>query len=204
MSGVLVLGASGHGKVVVDILLCQGVEVRGFLDDDPTTWGKTCLGLPVLGSIELYADYHPEGLALGIGDNEARRRVVQRLGSRAEGLWCDAIHPRATVATSVQLGQGVVIACAAVVNPDSAIGNYVIINTAATIDHDCAIGDYAHLAPGAHLSGGVRVGEGTLIGVGGVVAPGKAVGAWCVVGAGGVVVRDTPDRVIAKGVPARW
>src|SRR5438309_650371 len=104
MSGVLVLGAGGHAKVVADILLCQGVPVRGFLDDESASWGTTRLGLPVLGGIATYADYQPEGLMLGIGSNAARRRLVADLGPAAQALWRNAIHPRATVAASVRLG----------------------------------------------------------------------------------------------------
>jgi sugar O-acyltransferase (sialic acid O-acetyltransferase NeuD family) len=204
VSGLLVLGAGGHGKVVADILLCQGIPVRGFLDDDPASWGTTRLGLLVLGALDRYREYEPDGLVLGIGTNAIRRALVERLGSPAAALWRTAIHPRATVAASTGLGRGVVIAAGAVVNPDTVLGDHVIVNTGATVDHDCVIADFAHLAPGVHLSGGVRIGAGTLVGVGAAVAPTRAVGAWSVVGAGAVVVRDIPDRVTAKGVPARW
>jgi sugar O-acyltransferase (sialic acid O-acetyltransferase NeuD family) len=204
MSGILILGAGGHAKVVADILLCQGLDVRGFLDDDPRTWGATRLDLPVLGAISTYKDHAPDGLALGIGDNAARKQVVEQMGQAAQGLWHIAIHPRATIAASARLGRGVVIAAGAVLNPDSVLGDYAILNTGATVDHDCSIGAYAHIAPGTHLSGGVSIGCGTLVGVGASVAPGCSVGEWSALGAGVVVVRDVPGGVTAKGVPARW
>ncbi len=202
--GILVLGAGGHGKVVADILMSQGLLVIGFLDDDPTFWGQIRLDLPVLGAIDTYASYTPDGLVMGVGDNKTRRRVVERLGAQASPLWMQAVHPRAIVARSVRLGQDVVIAAGAVINPDAAVGDHVIVNTGATVDHDCIVDDYAHIAPGAHLSGDVRVGEGVLVGIGGSVAPGKSIGDWAVVGAGAVVVRDVPGGVTAIGVPARW
>src|SRR4051812_34817220 len=123
MMGILVMGAGGHAKVVADILLCQGVAVLGFLDDDVATWGTMRLGLPVLGGIATYADYQPEGLVLGIGSNAARRRLVAQLGPRAQPLWRNAVHPRAIVAASVRLGQGVVVVAGAVINPDSVLGD---------------------------------------------------------------------------------
>src|SRR5438270_3053736 len=119
VSGVLVLGAGGHGKVVADILLCAGVAVAGFLDDDPATWGTRVLDLPVLGGIDAFAERRPAGLAPGIGANRARRLVAERLGDRARDLWLSAVHPRATVARSVALARGVVVAAGAVVNPGS-------------------------------------------------------------------------------------
>ncbi len=202
--GVLIIGAGGHAKVVADILLCAGFAVIGFVDDDPTTWGQQRLGLPVLGASDTYASHEPGGLIMGIGDNKTRMQVVLRLGPQADKLWRPAVHPRATLAASVLVGHGVVVAAGAVVNPDSVLGDHVIINTGATVDHDCEIGNYAHIAPGVHISGGVRVGMGTLIGVGASVAPGRTIGAGVIVGVGAAVVHDLPDGVTAKGVPARY
>src|SRR4051794_39245546 len=132
MSGVLILGAGGHGKVGADILRCQGVAVGGFLDDDPASWGTTRLDLPGLGAIDRYHEFAPDGLALGIGANAIRRQIVERLGSAAQALWRPAIHPRATIAASARLGRGVVIAAGVVANPDTLLGDFVIINTGAT------------------------------------------------------------------------
>lgn len=204
MSGVLIFGAGGHAKVVADILCCQGVSIRGFLDDDPQSWGTTRLGIPVLGGIDAWIDHAPDGLVIGIGSNSIRRAIVARLGDRVQNLWRSAIHPRATIAESVRLGHGVVVAAHAVLNPDSVIGDHAIINTSATVDHDCTIGAYVHIAPGVHLGGGVRVDEGTLIGIGSSVIPYRTIGSWAVIGAGAAVVTDIPDKVTAKGVPARW
>lgn len=204
MSGLLVLGSGGHAKVVADILCCQGLTVAGFLDDDPAVWGGERLGLPVLGPIAAYADYAPDGLVAGIGSNTARRQVVERLGDAAQPLWRNAVHPRATVAASVRLGLGLVIAAGAVVNPDSVVGDHAIVNTGATVDHDSVVGRYAHLAPGTHLAGGVRVGEGAFVGAGATVTPYRELGEWATIGAGAAVVSDIPGWVVAKGVPARW
>lgn len=204
MSRVLVLGAGGHAKVVADILLCQGLDVLGFLDDDPATWGTECLSLKVLGAVRNLGRYAPCKLVMGIGSNQSRQRIVGQLGTDATDLWINAIHPRATLAASVRLGIGAVIAAGVIINPDTVLGNHVIINTGATVDHDCRIGDYVHIAPGTHLAGGVTVGQGALLGVGVSVAPSHSVGEWAVVGAGAAVVRDIPGGVTAKGVPARW
>ncbi|HVF10863.1 MAG TPA: acetyltransferase [Abditibacteriaceae bacterium] len=202
MSGVLILGAGGHGKVVADILLLCGANIIGFLDDDPQITGSTCLGLPVLGTINEYAQYAPEGLVLGIGSNQVRQAVVKRLGAEADHLWLNAVHPGATVAASAVLGKSVVIAAHAVVNPDSIVGDHVIINTASSIDHDCRISDFAHIAPGSHLAGGVVVEEGAFLGIGTAVRPGVSIGQWATVGAGSLVLRDVPASVTVYGVPA--
>ncbi|MBN1311618.1 MAG: acetyltransferase [Anaerolineae bacterium] len=204
MSGTLILGAGGHGKVVADILICQGVSVLGFLDDNPATWGSSCLGLPILGGIDAYQDYAPDGLIIGIGQNQLRKSLVQRLDSAAGTLWINAIHPSAIIAPSVCLGSGIVIAAGAVVNPEASIGDHSIINTGATVDHDCQIGNFCHIAPGVHLAGAVTLGEGSFLGIGSAVIPLRSIGDWTLVGAGAVVVRDVPSNVTAKGIPARW
>jgi sugar O-acyltransferase (sialic acid O-acetyltransferase NeuD family) len=203
MSGVLILGAGGHAKVIADILMSQDIEVLGFLDDDPKLWGEMRLGLPVLGAIGQYPEYEPSGLVIGIGDNLVRRSVAERLSTEAQKLWCNAVHPQATVARSVRLGQGIVVGAGAVINPDTVLGDHAIINTGATVDHDCTIGDFVHVAPGAHVAGGVLVGEGALLGIGSSLIPNISVGAWTTIGAGSVVTTDLSAELIAFGVPAR-
>lgn len=207
MNGVLIVGAGGHAKVVADILQANGMVVHGFLDDDPGTWGQTRLGLPVLGAIGSFAAYAPDALIAGVGSNAARQHIVQKIegitSQSPDALWCNAIHPRACVAPSAQVGHGLVVAAQAVINPDSDIGDHVVINTGATIDHDCRIGSCAHIAPGVHLAGNVVVEEGAFIGIGSVVIPGITIGCWAVIGAGSVVVRDVPARATAFGVPAK-
>jgi sugar O-acyltransferase (sialic acid O-acetyltransferase NeuD family) len=203
-NGILIIGAGGHAKVVADILLNQGTPVIGFLDDDAALWGQQRLGLPILGSIDSFAEYRPDGLILGIGGNGIRQLVRQRLGKAAKALWHTAIHPRAIVAESVKVGAGTVICGGVVVNPDTIIGKHAIINTGATVDHDCRLGDFVHVAPGAHLTGTIRVGTGAFIGAGAVCIPGKTVGEWATVGAGAVITQDIPAQVTAVGIPARW
>lgn len=204
MSGLLILGAGGHAKVVADILMSQGIQVLGFLDDDPDLWGETRLGLPVLGAIVRHSEYETDGLIIGIGDNLVRRSIAQRLDAQSQRLrWRNAVHPRATIANSARLGRGIVVGAGAVINPDAILGDHVVINTGATVDHDCIIGAFAHIAPGAHLAGGVIVGEGALLGVGSSLIPNVKVGEWTTVKAGSVVVSDLYAKSIAYDVPAK-
>lgn len=203
MTGVLIVGASGHGKVVADILQQQGIPLIGFLDDDPSRLNTHVMQLPVLGKINDFKHFKPSGLVMGIGDNQTRSRITSELVA-AEGLWLTAIHPRAIIAPSTIIGEGSVIMAGAIINPDVIIGRHVIVNTGASIDHDCHIGDFAHLAPGSHLAGGVKIGQKTIVGIGSSIIQSITIGESVVIGAGAAVTRSIPEGVIAKGVPARW
>lgn len=186
-------GASGHGKVIREILEAQGRCVDGFIDDDPTI--NELSGLPVLHSAE-----KADEVIVCIGINATRKKVVEKLDCEIGEA---AIHPSSIISDTVEIGVGSVVMAGAVINADAKIGKHCIINTGATVDHECLIGDYAHIAPGVHLCGQVHVGEGTLIGVGSSVIPCVHIGKWCVIGAGSVVIKDVPDGYLAYGNPCK-
>lgn len=193
---VIIIGAGGHGKVVADIAQLSGLKVVGFADDVVT--GEPLPDLPVLYRI---ADI-PDGstIILGIGDNQARRRIAESLAPRV--LFATIIHHTCTVSKYATIGEGSVLMPGAVVKAVTTIGNHVILNTNCAIGHDCVIGNYVHVGPGANVSGNVQIGDGVLIGVGSCIIPGVRIGAGSIIGAGSVVVHDVPDGVTAYGVPA--
>jgi sugar O-acyltransferase (sialic acid O-acetyltransferase NeuD family) len=139
---------------------------------------------------------------LAFGDNASRRRMAADVVASGFVLG-RAVHPRATVAADVRIGDGTVVMAGAVLNPNATLGESVIINTCASVDHGCVLGNAVHLSPGAHLAGTVRVGDESWIGLGAVVLEGRSVGDRTIVGAGAVVTRDLPADVVAYGVPAK-
>lgn len=196
----VVLGASGHAKVVIATLRVSGWVVMGVYDDDPTLLGEVILGVSVIGPIQRWAAGTGERGVIAIGSNRARGAVAARLKG---GRFATAVHPMAWVAPTARLGEGTVVFAGAIIQPDTVIGRHVIVNTGASIDHDCVIGDFVHIAPGARMAGGVTVGEGAFIGIGAVVIPGVRIGEWVTVGAGAAVIRDVPAGATVAGVPAR-
>lgn len=202
-SGVIVVGASGHAKVVIELLRSSGMGVSYCIGDFGGS--PTCLGVPVLEGDAHMESLRSEGYKqaiIAIGDN----RIRQRLSSNAIALGFElvnAISPAAVVSPSARLGRGIAVMAGAVINADSVIEDFAIINTSATIDHDCHVGKAAHVAPQCGLAGNVQIGAGALLGVGCKVNPGIRIGESAVLGAGSVVVRDIPARVLAYGVPAR-
>lgn len=204
---LVIWGASGHATVVADVVRSQGeYEVAGFLDDlSPTRKGTRFCGASVLGTHEELDALLQTGvnhLIPGFGNCEARMQVSE-LARRKGFEIATAIHPGATVASDVEVGDGSVVVAGAVINTCAEVGGNVIVNTCASVDHHCVLEDGVHIAPGARLAGSVRVGRAAWIGMGAVVIDGVRVGPRAVVGAGAVVVRNVPEGVVAYGVPAR-
>jgi sugar O-acyltransferase (sialic acid O-acetyltransferase NeuD family) len=203
-SPAIIYGASGHGKVVADILRACGTEIEGFVDDDPQKYGEM-LGLKILGDATYVierARRGPIAVALGIGDNFARRVVAGRCVA-ADAQLLTAVHPSATVADSARLAPGVVIMAHAVVNPDAMVQRGAIINTGAIVEHDCKVGEFAHLSPKVAIGGEVKIGDLSWLGIGAAAIPKVKVGTGSIVGAGATVVTDIDDWVVAIGTPAR-
>lgn len=208
MANIVVLGSSGHARVVLDILArTEEHNVIGIIDPNRAP-GAMSFGHKVLGGDEkldeLTDEYRLEGCIVAVGDNWKRGQIVERISKQVSALsFMVAIHPSAEVGADVEIGPGSVLMPGAVVNAGSSIGDHCIINTSASIDHDCLIGDYASIAPNSTLGGNVKVGDHSAISLGANVIHGIKVGAYTVVGAGAVVVEDLPANVVAYGVPAR-
>lgn len=205
---LLIIGAGGHAKVLVEALRAMGAFPRGLLERDAARLGDTVLGCPVLGTDEALAAFDPAGVALvnGLGstrDVSTRAAVFERFRARGYRFFT-VVHPAAVLAESVVLGQGAQVMAGAVVQPDAVLGDDVLLNTGATLDHDSQVGDHVHIAPGVTVCGGVRIGARSHLGSGATVIEGVTIGQDCLIGAGAVVLNDVPDGAKAFGVPARW
>lgn len=182
-------GASGHAKVIIDILRAQDIEVDGLFDDNDSI--KSLVGLSVEPTHKVQSP-----LIISIGDNKIRKRIAAKL---QEVVYGTAIHPSAIVSQFSTINEGTVVMQNSVIQSSCKIGKHCIINTSASVDHDCVVEDYVHISPNVALCGNVSVGEGTWIGAGTTVTPGVKIGKWCVVGAGSVVTKNIPDNVLAVG-----
>ena len=190
---MILYGASGHAKVIIDTLEAIGMKIDYVVDDNASI--SSLLGYEVRRD-----SGHYDSAIVSIGDGKIRKKIVSRLDVKE---WVKAIHPKATVSPHASIDEGTVVMAGTVINSGVVIGKHCIINTGATVDHDCVIGDYCHIAPGVHVSGGVIIGEGSWIGVGSCVKQGVKIGKWATIGAGSVVVKDIPDGVTAYGCPCR-
>ena len=197
MSRLIIIGASGHGKVVADIAKLNGYEDIVFLDNDLEI--KECAGYPVLGSDMMTSELEGD-LFVAVGNAENRKRLMERDSIRNFPI---LIHPSAVIADDVVIGIGSVVMAGVVINSEARIGKGCIVNTSSSIDHDCTVSDYCHISVGAHLSGTVIVGGGTWIGAGATVSNNIRICAGCIIGAGAVVIKDLEKPGTYVGVPAK-
>ncbi len=202
----VIIGAGGHGRVVLDIMQHEGLhEVVGFLDSNSDLHGRLMDGVEVLGPIQRLAGLKEQGVRgaiVAVGHNGTRRSFgeqVQRLGHEL----VSAIHPSANIASNVSIGRGVVVAAGALVCAHCQIGDGVILNTGCLVDHETMIGTACHLCPGVKIAGRVTIESGAFVGIGATVIQHVRVGHDSVIGAGAVVLKDVPPMSTVVGLPAR-
>lgn len=191
---LVIVGASGHGKVIADIAVLNGYHNISFLDDDASV--KECAGFPVIGTTS-ELDAVDGDIIIAIGNSSVR----EKMQSKCHPI--TLIHPNAIIGRNVIIGEGSVVMAGAVINPETRIGKGCIINTCASVDHDCVLDDFVHVAVGAHVCGTVKIGRNTWVGAGSIVSNNISVGEKTTLGAGAVVVRDIPSNCTAVGIPAR-
>lgn len=190
---MILYGASGHAKVIIDILEANGQKIDFIVDDDPAL--TELLGYEVRRNTGEYDE-----AIVSIGSCEIRKKVVASL---KVGKYVTSVHPSAVVSPRATIEEGTIVMQGAIIQSCAKIGKHCIINTSASVDHDCEIGDYVHVAPHATVLGGVKVGEGSWIGAGAVVKQYITVGKNCMIGAGAVVLHDVPDGSTVVGVPGK-
>jgi acetyltransferase EpsM len=204
---VLIWGASGHAKVVAEIIrLNDEFDIVGFYDNvNKAKEGTSFCDSTIYSKDSALAEFLDKGvnyIIIGFGSCQARLSAAdfsRQLGYQL----ATAIHPKSIIADNAQIHQGTVICAGATIVTESIIGECAIINTGASIDHECHIGNGVHVSPGAHLAGNVTIGEATWIGIGSSVIEGITIGNNSVIGAGSVVVKDIPEHVVAYGNPAK-
>lgn len=201
---VVILGAGGHARVLLEALHTLGLPVMGFLAPSPE--GSRLGDVPWLGddgALSGLEDRVEVVNGVGSAGSTEHRATVYATAEAAGVKFRTIVHPRAIVDGSAELGSGAQILMGSVVGVDARIGVDVIVNSGAIVDHDSVVGAHSHVASGAVLAGDVSIGEKTHIGLGSRVIQGVTIGSSCVIGAGAVVLDDVPDGATVVGVPAR-
>lgn len=208
MKEVIIIGAGGHAKVIIDIILQRkkilndNLLIKGILDDSfNENEEKDLFGIPIIGKVnkvlELSSDIY---YVIAIGNNSIRKKIAQNY---KEIKYITLIHPKAIIAENVNLEIGTAVMAGSIINSYTKIGRHCIINTGSIIEHDNIIKDYVHISPGVILCGGVIVEEETWIGAGSTIIQGLRIGKNVIIGAGTVTIKDVEDFSTMIGVPAK-
>lgn len=196
---VILLGAGGHAKVLLEVLHSSGADIRGVVSPELESQGMTSWrGVDVLGNDDAVLAFAASSvqLVIGIGSlpggaGNVRVRLYERFVS-AGYTFATVIHPFTAVSPDAKLSSGVQVMAGSVIQADTTIGDNSIINSRSSIDHDCVIGKHCHIAPGVTICGGVTVGDGVHVGTGANVIQGITLGENCIIGAGITVRRNVP------------
>jgi len=199
---LIIIGASGHGKVVADIAMKMNKWKNiAFLDDNQSL--ETIMGIPVIGNSASVIEHTKNSdFFVAIGNNSTRERIQEGLLANGTSI-VSLVHPSAIIGTDVNVGIGTAIMAGVVINSSSVVGKGCIINSNSGLDHDNNIGDYVHISPRTHLAGTVNVGKGSWLGIGSVVSNNINICSGCKIGAGAVVVKDITESGTYVGVPVR-
>ena len=208
MDNIVIIGSSWHAKVVIDIVQKENrYQIAGLVDRYRTV-GEQSLGYRILGQEEdlpeLIRVHSIKGAIIAIGDNFIRSKVATLVREMCPDLpFVRAIHPTASIATEVSMGEGTVVMAGVAINPCTAVGRFCILNTRSSLDHDSVMDEFSSLAPGATTGGNCRIGKYSAISIGAVLIHGVEIGDDSVVGAASLVTTSIESCVVAYGTPAK-
>lgn len=198
---VVIIGYSGHGLVVAEVLRCAGIEIMGYCDISEKTYNP--FNIRYLGPEDVFFDSAIDcQFIVAIGDNSIRRRVQEKLEAKKYRA-ANAVHPSAVIGADVHLGAGILICPNVVINPAVHIADGAILNTNVVIEHECSVGGYCHIAPGTVLCGNVQIDQNTFVGAQSVIIQGLTIGSGVTIGAGSVVIHSIEQGSRVAGNPAR-
>jgi sugar O-acyltransferase, sialic acid O-acetyltransferase NeuD family len=208
VQNIVLVGSSGHAKVIIDIVEKQGCYRIAGLIDAFRAVGEATLGYRVLGGEadldRLVSEHDLKGVIVAIGDNSVRANVAAKVADVCPQLpFVSAVHPAASIGKGTSIGPGTVVMAGAVINADCRVGRFCIVNTKASLDHDCIMEDFSSLAPGVTTGGNCRIGNHAAVSIGAVLRHGITIGEHSVVGAGSIVLKAVDAFSVAYGTPAK-
>ncbi len=207
MNKAVIIGAGTQGQVYASYLKEAGVNIIGFIDDNPELIKQKVIGIPVIGKYEdLFLHEFKKKIQdvyCPIGNNTVRVNYLSTL--KKEGYNIPGfIHHTVSIAPDVSIGEAVYMLAGNIVMPHTVIGNYIMINMDSTIAHHVTLEDGVFMSSGVNIGALIHVKEKAYIGMGVTVMTGvKEIGRETLLGAGTVIIKDVPDYVTMVGNPGR-
>jgi len=203
----VIIGAGTQGQVYASYLMEAGIDIIGFIDDNPILFRKKVNNIPVIGCYkDLYTSSFKENIQsvyCPIGNNHIRVQYLSAL--HQEGYRIPSfIHPSVSIAPDVTLGQANYMLVGNIIMPHTTLGDYIMINQASTIAHHVKIEDGTFMSSGVNIGACIHVQKKAYIGMGVTVMTGvQSIGSNCLLGAGCVIIKNVPDNAVMVGNPGR-
>ena len=203
----VIIGAGKYGEVYLSYLTESGVDVVGFLDDDPKFADRQFGGLPVLGPISILPTlkdkYGITAIYCPLGNNKLSARFLREAVSLGYKTPC-YIHPSVIISPNVEIGNGVYILLGTQIMPYTKIEDFVMISMNVSIAHHNILKTGTFLSTGCNFGASIVAEENSYCGIGSTIMTGlHRLGKDCLIGAGAVVIKDVPDGAVMAGVPAK-
>lgn len=195
---LIIIGAGGHAKSILEIANSLNYNFLGFLDDYSNEE-------KVVGKIHDIDKFRGCSFVLGIGgikNLKQRNELIQSLNVY-HAVFINLISPYSVVSKNAKMGIGNTIHPYVFVNAHVTIGNFCILNTRSTIEHDCEIGNNVHISTGVILNGGVKVKSHVFIGSGAIIKNQVEICENCIIGMGSVVLKSIQEPGIYVGNPLK-
>lgn len=200
MEHLIIIGAGGYSKSVVDSVDPYNFVIEGFIDEFSESTHH--LGFPIIAShLEELNDKEKYVYFIAIGNNERRKVWFDKLKEQNLRM-VNVVDRSAIVSPNAKLGTGCFIGKLAVVNSQAVLGDNCIINSRALVEHGCTVADHVNISTNAVINGDVHVGTGSFVGSSSVTIGQKSIGDWSTIGAGAVVIHNVENHVTVAGVPA--
>lgn len=209
MKKIVIIGAGGHSKVLIDIIEKEAkYELVGLIDDYFKA-GTIVLGYEIIGNMKTFNEVINEqkiyGGVVAFGDNFKRSVVAGKINSSNPSFcFVNCIHPKSTIGKDVNIGAGNVFMAGTIINSGSTIENHCILNTNSSLDHDCKMTNYSSIAPNVTIGGNTDIGEYSAIGIGTNIFHNISIGKNCIIGGGSLVTKDTMDNSVYFGSPCQF
>ncbi len=188
MKELIILGAGGHARSLIDIILSTNEWKIAGIVGKKDELNKLIMGFEVKWTDDqlrtLRQDFKYAVLAIGkLGINQKRIRKIQELRSIGYEI-PRIVSPTAYVSKFSNIEEGTMIGHFSFINANSNIGKHCIINSQSVIEHDVNLGDYCHISTSVTINGDVNIGANTFVGSKSMIREGLTLPEGTIISAG--------------------